>query len=155
MHFSEVRVNSCEDCSITGIVSKTSYNGGKNWSKFNWVIPANNRGGNPTTLYDYKNNKIMLYYSRCGNNINSHRDCSPVRDNYYISSYNFGKSWKNPVNISKYLGKYKRLLPGPGNAIQIISGKYVIPGHYLTSNRPDDAFISYYSDDYGKTYKNV
>lgn len=151
--FSEARINSCEDCSITGIVSKTSYNGGKNWSEFNWVIPANDRGGNPTTLYDYKKNKIMLYYSRGGNYINSHWDCSPARDNYYISSTNFGKNWSNPVNISKYLGKYKGLLPGPGNAIQTKSGRYIIPGHYLTSNRESGAVISYFSDDNGKTYK--
>ncbi len=151
--FSEARINSCEDCSITGIVSKKSYNGGKSWSKFNWVIAPNDRGGNPTTLYDYKNNKIMLYYSRGGNYVNSQWDCSPAHDNYYISSYNFGNTWESPVNISKYLGKYKGLLPGPGNAIQIKSGRYIIPGHYLTSNRQNGAVITYYSDDYGKTYK--
>ena len=94
--FSEARINSCNDCEITGIVSRRSDDGGISWGPISWVVkPINinmvnnsNRGANPTSLYDNINNKIVLHFSRGGKKIsNSNKwDCVPAFSNWQIIS---------------------------------------------------------------------
>lgn len=162
--FSEARIHSCEDCSVTGIVSRRSLDGGQNWGPISWVVkPANingvensNRGANPTSLYDSKNNKIVMHFSRGGKPItNSDKwDCVPAYSNWQITSTDNGMSWSKPLRLDTFLKNWKGILPGPGNGIQLSdSGRYIFPGHYGTSERTYGAVIAYYSDDYGLTYK--
>jgi sialidase-1 len=162
--FSEARINSCEDCSITGIVSKRSINGGKSWGPISWVVkPTNingiensNRGANPTSLYDSKNNKIVLHFSRGGKSIaNSDKwDCVPAHSNWQITSIDNGITWSKPYRLDSFLKDWKGILPGPGNGIQLSDNeRYIFPGHFGTSERSNGAVIVYYSDDYGITYK--
>lgn len=154
--FSEARINSCEDCSITGIVSKISYNNGINFSDMKWVVKPDNRGGNFVPIYDKYTNQIIAHYSRGGTQNNNKWDCIPAKQNLQIKSTNFGLTWSEPYNINEYLGKYRGVLTGPGNAGIVIKKdqqiSYIFSGHYLTSYRNNGAVILYQSDDLGKTY---
>jgi len=163
--FSEARVNSCQDCSVTGIVAKHSFDGGLTWGEISWVVKPDNinnvnnsdRGANPTSLYDIYNNKIVLHFSRGGringngngNGNNKKWDCIPAKSNWQIVSTDMGETWSNAINIGQYLNKWTGLLPGPGNGIQLVNGRYVFPGHYGTAEREYGGVISYYSDDFG------
>ena len=170
--FSEARINSCADCSLTGIVSRHSKDGGLTWGSLKWVVKPENinnitnsdRGANPTTLYDRYNNRLVLHFSRGGkhqinkiNKINLEAlqkwDCIPAFSNWQTTSEDGGITWTDPYNIGTYLNRWEGVLPGPGNGIQLDSGRYVFPGHYGTAERNYGAVITYYSDDFGKTYQ--
>ena len=156
--FSEARINSCEDCSITGIISKKSLDGGITWSDPVWVVTPNNRGGNFVPVYDKNRNVIIAHYSRGGHKINNNKwDCIPALVNYQIKSYDWGETWSYPQNISKFLNNYTGLLNGPGNAGLVINTKnntrYIFAGHYGTAERPNGGVITYYSDDFGNSYQ--
>ena len=119
--FSEARIHSCADCSITGIVSKISYDG-IHFNKMKWVVYPTDRIGNFVPLLD--NNKIIAQYSLGGHYRNGHWDCAPALENRQIISYNFGKSWSELGNISG-LGKYQGLQAGPGNSAIIVNNSYL------------------------------
>lgn len=152
--FTEARLYNCSDCSEKGIVVKRSLDAGVTWSNWKWLVEPSLIGANPTSVYDDINKKIILHYSTGKTNLSGQIDCIPSKENYQISSNNFGLTWSKPYKITKFLGDYGGLLSGPGNGVQIpSSGRLVFPGHYQTAERKDGAVISYYSDDYGLTWK--
>ena len=149
--FSEARIHSCADCSITGIVSKISYDG-IHFNKMKWVVYPTDRIGNFVPLLD--NNKIIAQYSLGGHYRNGHWDCAPALENRQIISYNFGKSWSELGNISG-LGKYQGLQAGPGNSAIIVNNSYLFAAHYLTAYRKNGGVVLYKSNNLGKLYKPI
>lgn len=149
--FAEARIYSCADCSITGIVSKVSYDG-INFNKMQWVVYPTDRIGNFVPLLD--NNKIIAQYSLGGHYKNGYWDCAPALENREIVSYNFGKTWSEFGNISG-LGKYKGLQAGPGNSAIIVNNSYLFAAHYLTAYRNNGGVVLYKSDNLGKLYKPI
>ena len=153
MIFTEARLFNCSDCSQKGIVTKTSKDNGVTWSDWKWVVPPGQVSANPTSVYDNYSKKIILHYATGKTNISGKLDCVPSSDNWQLESYDFGKTWSEPYNISKYLGVHRGLLPGPGNAYQLESnGRIIIPGHFGTAERTYGHVITYYSDNFGKTW---
>ena len=135
--FAEARTPSCADCSTTAIVQKTSTDSGVSWNPIKYVVPPVDIGANPTSVYDKQKNRILLYYVR-GMSYDPESNesiCSPGATNWLIESYDDGRSWSNPINITESLGDYRGGLPGPGNAVQLDSGRIVIPIHYGTAER--------------------
>lgn len=77
---------------------------------------------------------------------------------WQITSTTFGENWEAPTSIDPFLGKYRGVFPGPGNAI-VLSNRSNHPGRYVFPawgvNKVDHGKIYdivYFSDDAGKTY---
>lgn len=112
------------DCSVLGIAMKVSEDGGYTWSeKAKWIVKpeltdlndtTSNVGGNPVLIYDGLRNRIILHFVR---GISNNGNCDPGNSNWETVSYDQGKTWSSPREISKYLGKFVGVLPGPGTGI--------------------------------------
>ena len=155
--FSEARIHSCRDCSITGIVSKTSYDG-IHFSNISWVIPPTNRSGNFVPLYDPYNKIIIAHYSTGGHFRQNYWDCAPCLYNMEIRSTDLGVTWSIPKQLNIYT-KYYGFQPGPGNAATVYYTNnkiyYFFAAHYLTAYRKGGGVIIYYSNNLGKTYQDM
>lgn len=155
--FSEARIHSCRDCSITGIVSKTSYDG-IHFSNISWVIPPINRSGNFVPLYDPYNKIIIAHYSTGGHFRQNYWDCAPCLYNMEIRSTDLGVTWSIPKQLNIYT-KYYGFQPGPGNAATVYYTNnkiyYIFAAHYLTAYRKGGGVIIYYSNNLGKTYQDM
>ncbi len=158
--FSEARIHSCADCSLTGIVMKEYLFNSNTFTKLKWVVPPYNRSGNFVPLYDSINNKITAHYASGGHKSTYNKwDCAPATYNFEIVSHDLGKTWSEPT-IIKNLGKYYGLQPGPGNsAVTIQHNKthidYYFAAHYLTAYREHGGVVIYKSNDNGFTYKPI
>lgn len=156
--FGEKWSQACADCSVLGIAMKTSNDGGKTWSKkAQWVVkpeltdpndPTSNVGGNPVLVYDETRDRIILHFVR---GISAKGDCVPGNSNWEIETLDQGQTWSEPREISKFLGEFVGVLPGPGTGIQLKNGEHkgrlIIPAHYETAFRSDGVDIIYFSDD--------
>lgn len=155
--FSEARIHSCHDCSIAGIVSKSSYDG-IHFSNMSWVIPPINRSGNFVPLYDHYNKVITAHYSTGGYFRKNYWDCAPCLYNMEINSNDFGITWSKPKQLSINT-IYNGFQPGPGNAAAIYKKNniiyYIFAAHYLTAYRSGGGVLIYYSDNLGKTYRDM
>lgn len=155
--FSEARINSCHDCSITGIVSKISYDG-IHFSNISWVILPTNRSGNFVPLYDSYNKVIVAHYSTGGHFKKNYWDCAPCLYNMEIKSTDFGLTWSKPKQLTINT-VYNGFQPGPGNAAVMYHGNnkiyYIFAAHYLTSYRPGGGVLVYYSDNLGQNYQDM
>ena len=155
--FSEARINSCQDCSITGIVSKTSYDG-IHFSNMTWVVPPINRSGNFVPLYDPYNKVIIAHYSTGGHFRQNYWDCAPCLYNMEIKSTDFGLTWSKSKQLTINT-IYNGFQPGPGNAAVVYHTNnkiyYIFAAHYLTAYRSGGGVLVYYSNDLGKTYQDM
>lgn len=105
---------------------KRSTDGGESWDDFaTWVVrpeltdpldPTSNVGGNPVLIYDEVRDRILLHFVR---GISSNGDCVPGNSNWEIYSDDHGLTWSKPKNLSKNLGDFNGVLPGPGTGIQL------------------------------------
>ena len=155
--FSEARIHSCRDCSIAGIISKTSYDG-IHFSNISWVVPPINRSGNFVPLYDHYNKIIIAHYSTGGYFRKNYWDCAPCLYNMEIKSTDLGLTWSKSKQVAINT-TYYGFQPGPGNAATIyyINNKiyYIFAAHYLTAYRSGGGVLVYYSNDLGKTYHDM
>lgn len=158
--FSEARIHSCADCSLTGIVMKEYLFQTNTYSTLKWVVPPYNRSGNFVPLYDQAQNKIIAHYASGGHKLSNNKwDCAPANYNLEIVSFDFGKTWSMPT-IIEYLGKYYGLQPGPGNSAVIIqhnktNNSYFFAAHYLTAYRNNGGVVIYKSNNNGLSYNPI
>jgi sialidase-1 len=179
--FCEGRVNNASDFGDINIVMKRSVDNGKFWDPIQTVVDnATLQAGNPAPVVDltdpqYPNGRIFLFYNTGNNHENEVRKGNGLREVWYITSTDSGKSWSDPENITLQTHRPKQ--PGvnklydfpedwrsyantPGHAMQFTSGKYkgriyIAANH--SSGDPQDSFKDYnahgfYSDDHGKTF---
>lgn len=96
-------------------------------------------------------------------NIYSDKSILQVHQTSYLwlaKSEDGGKTWSNPVDITKDIGDDRMMFLGvsPGSGIQIPSGRIIVP-IYFTTDKADDIYDQrehaalIYSDDYGKTWQ--
>ena len=151
--FAEARSPTCADCSITGIVLKTSRNAGRTWSRIRYVVPPDGIGANPTTVYDARKDRVYLYYVRGTSRdpVTNETLCTRGATNWYVTSDDGGTTWASPVEMTAMLGQYAGALPGPGNAVQQPNGRLVIPYHYGTAERSWGRDLMVWSDE-GERY---
>lgn len=147
--FAEARSPTCADCSTTGIVYKRSTDAGMSWSQIKYVVPPTDIGANPTTVYDQTTERLYLYYVRgiSKDPVTNQSGCVKGRSNHYIVSDDAGLTWSNSVDMSAMMGSFTGALPGPGNAVQLRSGRLVIPFHYGTAERSWGRDLVAWSDD--------
>ncbi|MGC4235113.1 MAG: sialidase family protein [Niabella sp.] len=154
--FAVGRINNGSDWADMDLLVKRSEDGGKTWGPVQVV--AERAGAKPTdnpTPIVGRDGVIHLIYQR---------DYAYA---YYTKSDDDGLTWAFPVNITKAFEplrkvyNWKVLAPGPGHAIQLKSGRLIVPvwladSDKLTPHRSHhpSRIATIYSDDNGRSWKN-
>jgi sialidase-1 len=179
--FCEGRVNGAGDFGDINIVMKSSKNGGKTWNSLITIVDADSlQAGNPAPVVDladpsFPQGRIFLFYNTGNNHEGEVRKGNGLREVWYKTSTDNGKTWSAPVNITLQVHRpmQPRVYPGynfgedwrsyantPGHAMQFQNGRYkgriFIPANH-SAGAPKEQFSDYaahgfYTDDHGKTF---
>ncbi|MCE7070868.1 glycoside hydrolase [Dyadobacter sp. CY327] len=141
---------SASDYAAAYLVSRTSSDGGKTWSKDDRLVVENEGGMNimSVSLLRLKSGKLALFYLRK----NSVYDCKPMMG---ISS-DEGKTWGKP---SSCIDRTEYYVLNNDRVIQLKSGRLLMPvALHKTERGKDDInqqgmLYCYYSDDEGKSWQ--
>jgi sialidase-1 len=180
--FAEGRVDHAGDFGNVDIVYKVSQDKGKTWGPLQVAVDNDNlQVGNPAPVADlldpvYPKGRLLLFYNTGNNHEAEVRKGNGLRECWYISSTDGGKTWSDPQNITtethrpnqssvnaqyRFKEDWRTYANTPGHALQFDSGKYkgriYIPANHSEGNpkaNGKDYFAhSYYSDDHGKTFQ--
>lgn len=180
--FAEGRVKSCNDFGDVDIVLRRSSDNGKNWTAEK-IIADNGelQSGNPAPVVDlldpeFPEGRIFLFYNNGMASEHETRNGKGLREVFYITSTDNGKTWSEKINITtsvhrpnrpdlnpKYNFKedWRSYANTPGHALQLNKGTYkgrlFIPANHSESE-PQSNFNDYrahafYSDDHGATWQ--
>jgi sialidase-1 len=179
--FCEGRVNGPGDFGDINIVMKHSSNKGKSWNQLATIVDAGSlQAGNPAPVVDltdptFPNGRIFLFYNTGNNNEDEVRKGNGLREVWYKTSTDNGKTWGQPVNITLHVHhpKQPKVNPDynfqedwrsyantPGHAMQFQYGRYkgrifIAANH--SAGKPKEHFNDYaahgfFTDDHGKTF---
>lgn len=179
--FCEGRVNGAGDFGHVNIVMKRSTDGGKTWNNLQVVAENGDlQAGNAAPVVDitdpaYPAGRIFLFYNTGNNQEGEVRKGNGLREAWYKTSIDNGRTWSEAVNITTQVHRPKqpRINPAynfsedwrsyantPGHAMQFQTGKYkgrifVAANHSAGDPQKqfaDYAAHGYYTDDHGKTF---
>src|SRR5512133_1178309 len=109
--FAEGRVNGAGDFGDINIVLKRSNDQGKTWSQLLTVVDYDKlQAGNPAPVLDlldpnYPKGRIFLFYNTGNNNEGEVRKGNGLREVWYKTSVDEGRTWSEPVNITLQVHK--------------------------------------------------
>lgn len=180
--FCEGRVRGSGDFGDVEIVMKLSGDGGETWSPARRVADNDSlQAGNPAPVVDrsdpkYPRGRLFLFYNTGNAPEGKVREGRGLREVWYITSADGGRSFSPPVNITRMVHRPRQPAqnPGyafaedwrcyantPGHAIQITEGKFrgrifVAANH--SAGEPQNNFEDYnshgfYTDDHGMTFQ--
>jgi sialidase-1 len=151
---------------------KRSLDNGHTWSSLQVIVDVDSlQAGNPAPVVDrldpaYPQGRIFIFYNTGNNHENEVRKGNGVRQVWYITSIDQGRSWSAPVNISTQVHRqdppdnWRSYANTPGHGLQIERGAYrgrlyIAANH--SAGEPRAAFKDYqahgfYSDDHGQTF---
>ena len=180
--FAEGRVKGCNDFGNVDLVMKRSKDNGLTWSNLSVVVDNDEiQAGNPAPVLDsmdpqYPNGRTFLVYNTGNNHEGEIRKGKGLREVWYITSEDDGKSWSKPVNITLSVHRpnqpsenpnynfeedWRSYATTPGHAVQLMrapyAGRLFIPANH-SAGQPLGGFNEYqahafYSDDHGKTWQ--
>lgn len=174
--FSEGRVHHAGDFGNVDVVLKTSEDGGKTWSSLQVLVDyAQLQAGNPAPVVDvfdpaFPQGRIFLFYNTGDNHEPEVRKGKGLREAWFITSVDAGKTWSKPENITAQVHKpgklgfsedWRTYANTPGHALQFSEGPYkgrmYIPANH-NAGPPQDrnkdwVAHGYYSDDHGKSFR--
>ncbi len=179
--FCEGRVNGSDDYGDINIVMKRTSDKGKTWSSLQTIVDYDKlQAGNPAPVVDhtdpaFPNGRIFLFYNTGNNHESEVRKGNGVREVWYKTSIDNGKTWSEAVNITLQVHRPKQpqvnaaynfsedwrsYANTPGHAMQFRYGKYkgriyVAANHSAGKPLPhysDGRAFGFYSDDHGKTF---
>lgn len=180
--FSEGRVEHAGDYGNVDIVYKISQDQGKTWGKLNVAVDYDQlQAGNAAPVVDledpeYPQGRIFLFYNTGNNHEGEVRKGDGLRELWYTTSADGGKTWSEGVNITtqahrpnqptvnpdySFSEDWRTYANTPGHAFQFVSGPnkgrlYIAANHSAGDPDPngkDWNAHAYYSDDHGKTFK--
>lgn len=180
--FSEGRVDHAGDYGNVDIVYKISKDGGKSWGPLNVAVDYEKlQAGNPAPVVDlldpaYPQGRVFLFYNTGNDHEGEVRKGKGLREVWYITSTDGGKTWSEAVNITTqaHRPKQPQINPAynfsedwrtyantPGHGFQFVSGPnkgriYIAGNHNAGDPQPQNKdwnAHAYYSDDHGKTFK--
>lgn len=180
--FAEGRVNGASDFGDVNIVFKRSSDHGKTWSRITTVVDYDQlQAGNPAPVVDlldpqYPQGRVFLFYNTGNNHENEVRKGNGLREVWYKTSVDGGKTWTDPENITLQVHKpnqpktneayrftedWRHYANTPGHALQLSSepykGRIYIAANHSEgqSGKPNEDYFAhgFYSDDHGKTFK--
>lgn len=179
--FCEGRVNGAGDFGHVNIVMKRSSNKGKTWGNLQVVAENGDlQAGNAAPVVDltdpaYPKGRIFLFYNTGNNHEGEVRKGNGLREVWYKTSTDNGKTWSDAVNITTQVHRPKQpqinsaynfaedwrsYANTPGHAMQFQDGKYkgriFIPANH-SAGAPQKEFTDYaahgfYTDDHAKTF---
>ena len=180
--FCEARKLNCSDHGDVRIVLKRSHDNGATWSALETVAEnANDQAGNPAPVFDltdkkYKQGRLFLFYNTGTASEQEVREGKAIREVWYKTSTDNGKTWSERVNITPSVSRpnkpsmnplynfnedWRSYANTPGHALQLTSGRYkgrlFIPANHSAGapkpNAHDYIAHAFYSDNHGKTWK--
>jgi sialidase-1 len=178
--FCEGRVKGSGDFGDINIVCKTSSDQGKTWSALQTIVDYDSlQAGNPAPVMDltdarYPAGRIFLFYNTGNNHENEVRKGNGLREVWYKTSADGGKTWSEPINITaqvhrpwqknhpqyQFKDNWRTYANTPGHALQIQYGRYkgriyVAANHSSGDPMPDASDYQahgYYTDDHGESF---
>jgi len=158
--FCEARSGSASDSAPTNLVLRRSLDNGKTWTPAQVVVRFPDfTAGNPAPVEDRKTGVILLLLTAnpAGLTEKEIDQGSPKggRTVWITHSSDDGVHWAAAKEITSSTKKsnWTWYATGPGNGIQLASGRLVVPCDHKVAGT--HAFYSHviYSDDHGKTWK--
>jgi len=135
--FAESRTEAMSDLLDINLVMKKSEDGGRTWSALRVVEDIGNQTvHSPSPVYDRDTRTVWLPF------------CVDYETLYLTASHDGGVTWSDPRNVSQelHLPEGTWCHNGPGNGIQMSSGRVVIP----TTQNGARVLVS---DDHGATWR--
>ena len=153
--FCEGRRNSAADSGNIDLLLRRSFDGGRTWGPVQTVVDAGtDTAGNPTPVMERKTGNIFLLLTRNPGNVTERQTGEFDRTVWITRSTDDGATWAPPKDITPGVKQkgWTWYATGPGNGIQLKSGRLVVPCDHNTG--PTERFSHIiYSDDRGETWK--
>jgi len=179
--FAEGRVNSSSDFGDVNIVLKRSSDQGKTWSPLSTIVDYDQlQAGNPAPVVDlldpnFPKGRIFLFYNTGNNHEGEVRKGNGIREVWYKTSVDGGKTWSESDNITSLVHKpnqpklnpaysftedWRHYANTPGHALQLNSepykGRIYIAANHSegSSSKPNEDYFAhgFYTEDHGKTF---
>lgn len=180
--FAEARRNNCGDFGDVDIVMKSSLDQGKSWSALQVVADnGSDQVGNQAPVFDltdkrYPKGRLFLFYNTGTAHEQEVREGKAIREVWYKTSTNNGRTWSEPVNITTQVSKpnkpeinphyafkedWRSYANTPGHGLQIKKGAYkgrifIAANHSEGPPQPlsrDYIAHGFYTDDHGQSFK--
>jgi sialidase-1 len=158
--FCEGRKNSTSDSGDIDLLLRRSFDGGKTWSPVQKLADmGTDTIGNPAPVFERKTGTIFLLLTRNPSSTTERQITREALRNartvWIIRSRDDGATWTEPVEITKQtkLPDWTWYATGPGNGIQLRSGRLVIPCDHNQAGTDTRYSHLLYSDDRGETWK--
>jgi sialidase-1 len=179
--FAEGRVNGSDDFGDINLVLKRSSDQGLSWSGIQTLVDYDSlQAGNPAPVVDvldpsYPEGVIYLFYNTGNNHEYDVRMNRGVREIWVMKSFDLGRTWESPENITQQVHKpnnpdfnpkydnpenWRHYANTPGHAFQFKKGRYkgrifVAANHSVGD--PQENFAEYqahgfFTDDHGKSF---
>lgn len=136
--FAEGRVNGAGDFGDINIVVKRSIDRGRTWTSLLTVVDYDKlQAGNPAPVLDmldpnYPKGRILLFYNTGNNSEGAVRNGNGLREVWYKTSVDEGRSWSEPVNITIQVHKPNQTSVNPLYSFKEDWRHYAnTPGHAL------------------------
>ena len=157
--FCEGRLEGGGDSGQIDVVLKRSADAGRTWSPLSVVAHLDGyTTGNPAPVRDRETGEIILLLTRNPASAHEKRILTgedPPRTVWVTRSADEGATWTEPEDISATTRRegWRWYATGPCHAIQLRSGRLLVPANHSTGPDPKDWFSHViYSDDHGKTW---
>ncbi len=157
--FCEGRKNSASDTGDIDVLLRRSFDGGKTWQPLQTVADMGpDTIGNPTPVVEHKSGAIILLLTSNPGPVREAQiataSANASRRVWITRSSDDGATWSAPTEITARVKRpeWTWYATGPGNGIQLRSGRLVIPCDH--NRRDDNSRHSHliYSDDGGATW---